>query len=359
MARIYSIAGRNDYMNRFRACILALAGITIAAALPGAQSNRVPGWPYGYFAPAASGESAPACADPRKPLTCARPAAPVPDDGIVRSLPDTTNKFTRNQAFYDYGPADWYPGDHPAMPDIVAHGREKDTLRACALCHYPNGKGKMENGSVAGLPEGYILQQLADFKSGRRKSADPRKANTNEMIAIARLLTDSEAHTAAAYFSSIKWTPWVTVIESETNPKVRETENGLFLPAQGGGTEPLGQRIIEMPKDAERTNVMRDPRSGFLAYVPRGSIAKGEALVSGKSGKTTQCAICHGDDLNGLGNVPAIIGRTASYTARQLFDIRAGARNGSDTPLMKQVVAKLSDDDVIAITAYLASRSPQ
>jgi cytochrome c553 len=169
------------------------------------------------------------------------------------------------------------------MPDIVAHGREKDTLRACALCHYPNGKGKMENGSVAGLPEGYILQQLADFKSGRRKSADPRKANTNEMIAIARLLTDSEAHAAAAYFSSIKWTPWVTVIESETSPKVRETENGLFLPAQGGGTEPLGRRIIEMPKDAERTNVMRDPRSGFLAYVPRGSIAKGEALVSARA----------------------------------------------------------------------------
>jgi cytochrome c553 len=179
------------------------------------------------------------------------------------------------------------------------------------------------------------------------------------MIAIASLLTDAEAHTAAAYFSSMTWTPWVTVVESDTSPKVRETENGLFLPAAGGGTEPIGQRIIEMPKDAERTNVLRDPRSGFIAYVPRGSIAKGQALVAGGGGKTTPCAICHGDDLNGLGNVPGIIGRTTSYTARQLYDIKAGTRNGSNTPLMKQVVASLTDGDILAITAYLASRSPK
>ena len=341
------------------ASILALAGMTIAGTVPSAQRLTVPGWPYGYFTPAAPGESAPPCVDPRKPLSCARPAAPVPDDGIVRTLPETTNKFTRNQVFFDYGPADWYPGDHPSMPDIVAHGREKDTLRACSLCHYPNGKGKMENGHIAGLPAGYILQQLADFKSGRRRSADPRKANTNEMIAIAALLTDDEAKAAASYFASMTWTPWVTVVESDTNPKVRETENGLFLPLDGAETERLGQRIIEMPKSPERTNVLRDPRSGFIAYVPTGNIARGEALVSTGGGKTTQCAICHGDDLNGLGNVPGIIGRTTSYTARQLYDIKAGTRNGADTPLMKRVVAKLDDADIIAITAYLASRNPR
>ena len=341
------------------ACSLAIAGMALAIVVPSAQRAAVPGWPYGYFAAAAPGQTAPACVDPRKPFSCARPAAAVPDDGIVRTLPETTNKFTRNQVFFDYGPADWYPGDHPAMPDIVARGRQNDTLRACALCHYPNGKGKMENGHVAGLPAGYILQQLADFKNGRRRSADPRKANTNEMIAIAALLTDEEAREAAAYFASMKWTPWVTVVESDTNPKVRETENGLFLPIDGAGTESLGQRIIEMPKNPERTNMMRDPRSGFVAYVPKGSIAKGEALVNTGGGKTTQCAICHGDDLNGLGNFPGIVGRTTSYTARQLYDFNVGTRSGVNAPLMKQVVAKLDDGDIIAITAYLASRNPQ
>ena len=302
------------------ACSLAIAGMALAIVVPSAQRAAVPGWPYGYFAAAAPDQTAPACVDPRKPFSCARPAAAVPDDGIVRTLPETTNKFTRNQVFFDYGPADWYPGDHPAMPDIVARGRQNDTLRACALCHY---------------------------------------ANTNEMIAIAALLTDEEAREAAAYFASMQWTPWVTVVESDTNPKVRETENGLFLPIDGAGTESLGQRIIEMPKNPERTNMMRDPRSGFVAYVPKGSIAKGEALVNTGGGKTTQCAICHGDDLNGLGNFPGIVGRTTSYTARQLYDFKAGTRSGVNAPLMKQVVAKLDDGDIIAITAYLASRNPQ
>ena len=54
-------------------------------------------------------------------------------------------------------------------------GRQADGIRACGLCHYPNGQGKMENGGVAGLPAAYILQQLAEFKSGIRQSADPRR----------------------------------------------------------------------------------------------------------------------------------------------------------------------------------------
>ena len=47
-------------------------------------------------------------------------------------------------------------------------------------------------------------------------------------------------------------------------------------------------RIIEMPEDTERTEVLRDPRSAFIAYVPAGSIKKGEALVTTGGGKTTR-----------------------------------------------------------------------
>jgi cytochrome c553 len=339
------------------ALLWALGTFAVAGSGGLAQSG-LPPWPYGYFAPPTPAETAPPCADPLRAVSCARPAAPVPDDGILRELPGTDRTFTRNQAYFDYGPADWYPTDHPTMPPIVARGREKDGVRACALCHYPNGKGKMENAQVAGLSHTYILQQLADFKSGARRSADPRKANTNEMIAIAKALTDAEAAASAAYFASMRWTPWVTVIEADEAPKVRATENGLFLPIAGAGPEPLGNRIIEVPASPERTNVMRDPRSGFIAYVPRGSIAKGEALVTTGAGKTTQCAICHGDDLQGLANVPGIAGRTASYTARQLYDFKAGTRRGTDAQLMKPVLARLNDEDMLAITAYLSSRMP-
>ena len=96
----------------------------------------------------------------------------------------------------------------------------------------------------------------------------------------------------------------------------------MFLKLEGGETEPIGKRIIEMPEDTERTEMLRDPRSGFIAYVPAGSIKKGEALVTTGGGKTTACAVCHGADLKGLGPVPGIAGRSPSYTVRQLYDMQ-------------------------------------
>ena len=83
------------------------------------------------------------------------------------------------------------------MPEIVARGREKDGVRACALCHYHTGMGKMENAGVAGLPVNYFMQAMAAFASGARTSADLRKHNTHEMIAIAKALTPAETSAAA------------------------------------------------------------------------------------------------------------------------------------------------------------------
>ena len=351
------------------ALVCAAFLVCVSACLADAQTTA-PGWAYGYLTSAAPGATVPACADAR-PISCAWPSGPVSDNGVLLHLPGTDAAFTLPQIAADYGPADWYPNDHPPMPGIVAHGREQDGLRACGLCHFPNGKGKMENGGVAGLSASYVLKQLADFKNGLRRSADPRKANTNEMIAIARSLTESESKIAAEYFASLKWTPWVKVIESATAPKVRTSVNGLFLPLAGGATEPLGQRIIEVPENPERTDKYRDPRSGFLAYVPIGSLAKGEALVttgidvgagndsqSPANKKTMPCGACHGPELKGKGDVPGIAGRSPSYTMRQLWDMQQGTRNGAGAKLMKGVVAKLSLDDMIAITAYVTSREP-
>jgi cytochrome c553 len=256
-----------------------------------------------------------------------------------------------------YGPADWYPGDHPAMPEVVARGRKPDVW-ACGLCHYPNGKGRPENAGVAGLPVSYFLQTLADFKSGSRKSADPGKANTNIMANIAKAMTDEELKAAAEYFGSMKWTPWIKVVEADVVPKTR-IQAGMFLRLDGNETEPIGRRIIETPDDAERTEVLRDPRSAFTAYVPKGSVKQGESLAStGGNGKTTQCAVCHGADLKGLGPVPGLAGRSPSYTARQLYDMQQKARGGTWTELMLPVVAKLTNDDILALAAYTASLTP-
>jgi cytochrome c553 len=321
----------------FSVVIIAAAAV-FAAGIFAASTEPIP-WAY---------------AIPPAPPAGTPPAAPAPDTSL-KHLAGSSGQFTRAQISDRFGPADWYPGDHPSMPDVVAHGKKPDVW-ACGLCHYPNGKGRQENAGVAGLPVAYFIQTMNDFKNGQRKSAEPRKNNTNLMIAFAKGMTDDEIKAAAEYFGAMKWTPWIKVIETSTVPKTRNA-NGMFL-VEGNEKEPLGKRILETPENAEATEVLRDPHSAFFAYVPPGSIKKGEALVTKGAGKTTQCAACHGADLKGLGPVPGIAGRSPSYLVRQMYDMQQGARTGTWTQLMKPVVANLSEEDLIDIAAYTASRMP-
>ncbi len=346
--------------------ILVLVCVAVLGVL--VRAAGLPLWAYGYITPPASPSDYSNKCTGARPFDCARGGPPT-DAGSVRHLPGSDGAFTLEQIHGDYGPADWYPGDHPPMPDIVAHGKEAIGLRACALCHYPNGKGKAENAPVAGLDVGYFMQQMADFRNGVRKTADPNKANGFEMAAIAQGLTDAETKAAAEYFGSIKFTPWVKVVETNTVPKYAAGLNGLFLQnPESTATEPLGQRLIEMPEKRDDTFLLRNPRSGFIAYVPIGTLQKGEALVTaggatvvaGKivPGHTKECGVCHGPDLRGVANVPAIAGRQASYLARQLYDMQQGTRKGEGAKLMKPVVANLTEEDVLTIAAYVASREP-
>ena len=297
-----------------------------------------------------------AYAIPPAPPAGSAPAAPAPDTS-VKHLPGSKGEFTRAQIADRYGPADWYPEDHPTMPPVVEHGK-KPEVWACSLCHYPNGKGRPENAGVSGLPVSYFIQTMIDFRDGNRKSSDPRKANTNLMIQFAKNMTDDEIKQAAEYFGAMKWTPWMKVVETNTVPKTR-IAGGMFLREEGNEKEPIGQRLIETPENVEGTEVLRDDHSGFIVYAPAGSLKKGEALVTkGGAGKTTQCGLCHGADLRGLGPVPGLAGRSPSYVVRQLFDMQQGSRKGAWTELMKPVVAKLTNDDMIDIAAYLASCKP-
>jgi cytochrome c553 len=132
----------------------------------------------------------------------------------------------------------------------------------------------------------------------------------------------------------------------------------MMVVIDGGATEPIGDRIIEVSENLEKTE-LRDPTSGFIAYVPKGTLEKGKELVtSGGSGKTMACTMCHGQDLKGMGNIPSIAGRSPSQMTRQIIDFQTGARNGPMAPMMKGVVSKLTLEDTVAITAYLASQAP-
>ncbi len=124
------------------------------------------------------------------------------------------------------------------------------------------------------------------------------------------------------------------------------------------GTEPIGERVIEVSENYNQTE-MRSTKSGFVAYVPTGSLKTGENLVkTGGGGKTMACTTRHGPNLKGVGNVPSIAGRSPSQMTRQLIDFQTGARNGAMGAMMKMPVAKLTTGDIVAITGYLASLQP-
>ena len=124
-----------------------------------------------------------------------------------------------------------------------------------------------------------------------------------------------------------------------------------------GEREPIGNRIITLPEDQARAR-LRDPDSGFIAYVPVGSLAKGRELAVSGGGRTLPCAACHGQDLKGAGDVPRLAGVHPIYIARQLYRFRDGTRNGAGAALMKPAVDRLTDDDIVNLSAYLGSLAP-
>src|SRR4029077_6838418 len=156
-----------------------------------------------------------AAAAPAAAAPAPAPAAEPEDRETPHHLPGTNVSLAIKDIDNNYAPGDWYPGDHPKMPEIVAYGDKADMVNACGFCHYPSGMGAANNAGPAGLPYTYILQQLDDFKNGARTSWDKRKRNTGQMIDIAKRVTPEEAQAAAEYFSSMKWTPWVKVVEAD------------------------------------------------------------------------------------------------------------------------------------------------
>ena len=268
--------------------------------------------------------------------------------GLIH-VPGSTKAYTQDQIDDLANPPDWFPEEHVEMPKVVLHGGGGAVL-GCASCHLGLGLGHPESANLAGVSAAYIMRQLADFKNGARFG--------EAMPEIAKGLSDEDARQASEWFAALTPKVWQTVVETDHVPKTFVNQHLMRMPLPGGGDEPIGNRIIELPQDPARAE-SRDPHSGFVAYVPPGSIAKGKELVTtGGSGKTIACAICHGPSLGGLGEIPMIAGHSPMYIFRQLYYFKDGSRAGSMSALMKGVVAKLNQDDMLAIAAYVGSLPP-
>ena len=267
------------------------------------------------------------------------------------NVPGSSKAYTQPQIDDGSNPPDWFPDEHPLMPEVVAHGNGKGA-RACANCHLTTGMGHPESAIVTGFSVDYFVRQMQDMKSGDRKTG-------GIMDTIAKGMSDDEVKQAAEYFAALKVFPYVEVVESDTVEKSYVERGGMRLRLPGGGTEPMGKRIIVLPDDEERI-MRRDPHgSATTAYVPMGSLGKGKELVTtGGSGKTLSCDICHGSNLQGAGNVPRIAGLQPIYIFRQLYSFQHDNRGGNSAALMKPAVANLSEDDMLAISAYVGSLAP-
>lgn len=279
-----------------------------------------------------------------------------PNDGVLHRLEGSPYAFTMVQLFDLFTANDWFPDSHPPMPEVVARGR-KPEVRACGMCHYPNGQGRPENAPLAGLPANYIIQQVKDYQSGARRSSMAQAGPHLRMLAAAQHVSDPDLRAAADYFASIPYKPWIRVVETERVPLTQVVIGSMWAAVPGDATEPIGQRIVELPTDYARTE-LRDTRSGFTAYVPVGSIRRGEQIALSGAGKGAPCVSCHGADLRGAGDIPALAGRSAQYMVRQLYDMMKGTRAGPGAQLMRGAVGDMSMDDIIAVVAYASSRAP-
>jgi cytochrome c553 len=274
---------------------------------------------------------------------------PTPEESGPVRIPGSTKTYTRADIENLSAPPDWFPEENAPKPDIVLRGR--GAVLACGACHLMSGLGHPESADLTGLHASYIIQQLVDFKSGARK-------DMSRMNGIAAAMTDDEMKQSAEWFAARKPVPWNRVVETATAPKTYIGPGRMRYPHPDRTTEATGNRIITLPDDPARAR-NRDPKSGFIANVPLGSIARGKALVeTGGNGRTIACAICHGDNLKGLANIPRLAGMHSIYIARQLYLFKNEERNGLGAQLMKKPVAQLTDDDIVAISAYLGSLAP-
>jgi cytochrome c553 len=215
-----------------------------------------------------------------------------------------------------------------------------------------SGLGHPESADLTGFTASYITRQMTDFRTGARR-------DYARMNGISKEVSEEEARQAAEWFAALPRRRFVRVVEAAMVPKSFVGQGRMRFADPQGGMEPIGNRIITLPEEQDKVR-LRDPRSGFVVYVPAGSLTKGQALVeTGASGKTIACSICHGDGMKGLANVPRIAGLHPIYIARQLYLFKDGSRGGPDAPLMNKPVARLTDEDILNIAAYLGSLSPE
>lgn len=174
-------------------------------------------------------------------------------------------------------------------------------VEACAPCHGDQGQGTSDVyfPRLAGKPAGYLYNQLIAFKNVRRKYPP--------MNYLLEFLPDPYLQDMADYFASL-------------HPP-------LPTPAPA--------------------NVSEEVLKHGQTLVTRGDAAR----------QIPACASCHGLALTGMEpGIPGLLGLRPNYISAQLGAWRYGTRTAAAPDCMQSVAAKLTEADVTAVAAWLASR---
>ena len=174
-------------------------------------------------------------------------------------------------------------------------------LRACAACHGEQGQGTANDyfPRLAGKPAGYLMNQLVAFRDGRRRYPP--------MNYLLEYMPDSYLQEMADYLSGLRPPP--------PPPTIADVSSGILA---------RGQAIV----------AQGDPARGVPA-----------------------CSGCHGTRLTGMESaIPGLVGLHASYISAQLGAFRYGTRTAPSPDCMQLVAASLTENDVTAVAAWLASR---
>ena len=192
------------------------------------------------------------------------------------------------------------------------------------------------------------MQTIDDFKNGNRKSADPQKGQ-HQSHGRLRQSHDRRRNQSRGAVLQLDEMDAVDQGRRDQHGAQDQIDGGMFLTLEGNEKEPIGQRIIEVPDNAEATETCAIRVPASLPTCPTGSIKKGEALVTTGgtarrfSAPPAMARICKA--WVRCRESPAArraIWRASSTTCRT-------ASHGVWTELMKPVVAKLTPDDMIAI----------
>jgi cytochrome c553 len=183
----------------------------------------------------------------------------------------------------------WNPS--AARADDIA--RALDIVQSkCFICHGLDGESATPAfPRLAAQNAAYLVQQLRNYKSGRR-------------------------------------------VSSTMQPMVADLDEADFAA--------LGRYFASRPARAHPVNDDELARLGAQIY----HHGKRDAGVPA-------CASCHGPQGHGSDALPRLAGQHAQYTERQIRDFNTRARS-TDQPIMHTVSAQLNDREIQAVAAYLS-----